>query len=170
MLTDIADVRQRCNHLLRAQVIDLRPGSPSRSPAAAGPIDGEELDLLDDRPFGSEFLPGWYEEWVLVERERMRQLCLHALESIAARRAEHHMYGAAIQALLASIALDELRESPRRMMMAIHIAEGNPTEAIRHFDDYVLLLDRAMGLAPSAEMQQLAARVRDSSRPRRQQA
>jgi hypothetical protein len=39
------------------------------------------VDDLNPSLFAGELLPDWYDDWVLVERERLRQLCLHALEA-----------------------------------------------------------------------------------------
>ena len=40
-----------------------------------------DLNEVDETTLCGELLPGWYDEWVVVERERMRQLQLHALEA-----------------------------------------------------------------------------------------
>ena len=44
-------------------------------------VSGEtDPDDLDDHWFLGDLLPGWYEEWLLLEQERFQQLRLHALE------------------------------------------------------------------------------------------
>ena len=120
---------------------------------------------LDHRLFALEFLPGWYDEWVVVERERMRQLCLHCQETIAEILRHREMFGAAIQTLLTSIGLDPLRESPRRQLLAIHLAEGNLSEAVRQYAEFADLLRRELGLAPSAAMRDLVPAVGAGGRP-----
>ena len=40
-------------------------------------IPARALEALD-------LLPGWYDDWVMLERERLRQRVLHALEALAA--------------------------------------------------------------------------------------
>ena len=57
-----------------------------------------------------DLLPEWYEDWVLVERERFRQLRLHALEAICERFTEEGKYGLALEAGLAAVAAEPLRE------------------------------------------------------------
>jgi DNA-binding SARP family transcriptional activator len=47
--------------------------------------DLDDLDLPPADLLG-DLLPGWHDDWVLVERERLRQLRLYALETLAARR------------------------------------------------------------------------------------
>lgn len=120
-------------------------------------LGGRECDPseLDYRQFGHEFLPGWYEDWVVVERERMRQLCLHFLEAAADALSGARMFGAAIQALLTAIALDPLRESPQRQLMEVHLAEGNRSEAVRQYDDFARTLADEIGLEPSPAMREL---------------
>src|SRR5690242_21218853 len=35
-----------------------------------------------------DLLPGWYDDWVLMERERVRQRLLHALEALSGQLAQ----------------------------------------------------------------------------------
>lgn len=39
-------------------------------------------DDVDDLCLAGELLPDWYDDWVLIERERFRQLRLHALDAL----------------------------------------------------------------------------------------
>ncbi len=103
-------------------------------------------------PFLDELLPGWYDEWVVVERERIRQQSLHALEAIASRLVDDGDYAGAIQAALAAINLDPLRESAHRCLIRVDLAEGNRSEAIRHYGHYATLLHDQLGLEPSEHM------------------
>src|SRR4051794_14897664 len=43
---------------------------------------GDDLTALRD---DGDLLPDWYDDWVLIERERFRQLRLHALEALCRR-------------------------------------------------------------------------------------
>jgi DNA-binding SARP family transcriptional activator len=117
----------------------------------------EQFDptTLDRRMIDCELLPGWYDEWVVVERERIRQLRLHCLEAAAEVLCQRGLFGAAIQSLLTAITLDHLRESSQRQLMSVHIAEGNLSEAVRQYRDFAQVLARELGLQPSAQMRDL---------------
>jgi DNA-binding SARP family transcriptional activator len=109
-------------------------------------------DLNPGRLIG-ELLPDWYvEEWVAVERERLRQLCLHALEASCGRLAALGRYGEAIEAGLWAVRGDPLRESAHRQLIKVHLAEGNRAEAIRSYHWYHSLLQDELGLTPSNTM------------------
>jgi len=110
--------------------------------------DEAGTDFSPER-FAAELLPGWYDEWAVVERERMRQICLHALESLAERLETRGHYGRATEAVLDAIALDPLRESPHRRFIGIQLAEGNRSEAIRHYREYARRLQTELGIEPS---------------------
>jgi DNA-binding SARP family transcriptional activator len=117
--------------------------------------------LLLDGP--AELLPGWFEDWVLIERERLRQLCLHALEELANHRLRTGRYGDAVEAALAAMRAEPLRESPYRLLIETHIAEGNYSEAVQTYQSYRTLLDRELGVAPSPAIRAL---IRDLFGPR----
>jgi len=115
----------------------------------------DELDLqLDHRHFSGELLAGWYDEWTLVERERLRQVCLHALESIAMRLLAARRFAGALEAALAAVSLEPLRESAHRVLIEIHLSEGNHAEAIRHYEQFATLIEKELGLRPSPIIQQ----------------
>lgn len=108
--------------------------------------------------FTTDLLPGWYDEWVLLAQERHRQTCLHALEQLSSRLEERGQFGAAIQAALASVAIDPLRESSHRQLIRIHLAEGNYSEALRQYRAYEQVLHTELGLAPSPLLQSLISK------------
>ena len=115
--------------------------------------DWSDLGLFDD-----ELLPGWCDEWILVERESFRQLRLHALERLCERLAAERRYGEALQAGLAAVAADPLRESAHRQVIAVHVQEGNVAEALRQYRRFADLLVGELRLSPSPAMQSLVER------------
>lgn len=99
-----------------------------------------------------DLLPGWYDEWVLLERERLRQLRLHMLEDIARSHLRAGQHGEALQAAIEAVRAEPLRETPHRLIVEIHLAEGNAYEALQAFYVYRDLLLRELQLEPSEAM------------------
>jgi DNA-binding SARP family transcriptional activator len=106
-----------------------------------------------------DLLPGWYDDWVLLERERLRQLRLHLLDETARAHLRAGDHGAALQAALEAIAAEPLRETPHRLVVATHLAEGNAYEALHAFYVYRDLLLRELQLEPSTAMHELINQV-----------
>ncbi|MGH2664122.1 MAG: AfsR/SARP family transcriptional regulator [Actinomycetota bacterium] len=104
-----------------------------------------------------ELLPDWYDEWMLVEAEDWRQLRLHALEALADRLTTRGEYADAAAAALAAVRAEPLRESPRAALIRVHIAEGNPSEALREFARYGELLRLELGVEPTERLRKLVA-------------
>jgi DNA-binding SARP family transcriptional activator len=99
-----------------------------------------------------ELLPGWYDDWVLLERERLRQLRMHSLEVVASRFCSAGRHGEALQAAYAVVRMEPLRESAHRILLRIHLAEGNVVEAVRSYERFQSLLARELGVGPSSQM------------------
>src|SRR4051812_32663709 len=64
-------------------VIDLRVVSEWATRLIAGQPTAADLAILPAGIDALDLLPGWYDDWVLLERERVRQRLLHALEALS---------------------------------------------------------------------------------------
>jgi DNA-binding SARP family transcriptional activator len=106
-----------------------------------------------------ELLPGWYDDWVLLEREQLRQLRMHALEVLAHKLAVAGRHGEAVQAAYAAVRVEPLRESAHRVVVRVHMAEGNVTEAVRAYENFRSLLADELGVRPTAQMEELVRRI-----------
>jgi DNA-binding SARP family transcriptional activator len=109
----------------------------------------DRLRALPRSLCAGELVPGWYDEWLLLERERVRQLRLHALESVAIALAGEGAYALAMEAAVAAVRAEPLRESAHRALVTVHLREGNRSEALRHYRWFCDLLDRELGVRPS---------------------
>lgn len=116
-----------------------------------------DIDLLGRR---GELLPDWYDDWVLIERERLRELRMRALESLSRSLSAIGNYALAAEAALAAIACEPLRESASRALVAAYMEEGNQADALRAYELYREQLWGALGLKPSDRMEMLVARLR----------
>lgn len=102
---------------------------------------------------GLDLLPGWYDDWVLIERERLRQRTLHALEALSHKLIKTGRFADAVDAAMLAVSAEPLRESAQLALIRAHVAEGNLVEARRGCRAYRDLLRRELGVDPSAELQ-----------------
>jgi DNA-binding SARP family transcriptional activator len=115
--------------------------------------EGRSVDSV--APFTGDLLPDWYDDWVLIERERFRQLRLRALEALCERLVRAGRLGEALDAGLLSVAGEPLRESAHRALVRVHLADGNACEAIRQYRLCRRLLHDQLGIEPSERMCEL---------------
>lgn len=106
-----------------------------------------------------DLLPDWYDDWVLIEREHFRQLRLRALDALCARLTRAGRLGEALEAGLASVAGEPLRESAHRAVIRVHLAEGNACEAVRQYHLCRRLLEEHLGVEPSRQLEELMGDV-----------
>lgn len=117
-----------------------------------------ELDSVNVANLVGELLPDWCDDWLQDEREGLRQTRLHALEGLARQLSASGRHADAIQAALAAIRLEPLRESAHRTLIEMHLAEGNRSEAWRQFQRCRRLLREELGVEPSDSMRLLLER------------
>lgn len=122
------------------------------------------LDRVSDLVNGEEILPSWDEEWLIAARERYRLLRLRALERSAEALLAHGAHTQALDAALACAETEPYRESAHRLLVRIHLAEGNHAEALRAYRSFRRLLDEDLGIAPSAQMEDLMGSLTRGSR------
>lgn len=132
-------------HQLKSWADRVITGRPDAADLRRTHLDVDALDLL----------PGWYDDWTILERERLRQRVLHALEAQSRALSAQGRHADAVDAALSAIRAEPLRESARRTLIEAYLAEDNWVEAQRTLSEYRALLDRELGVAPSAELGQL---------------
>ncbi len=143
--------------------LSLRPGTQTDVNALcdwAGRLSEGQVSVADLRivawdPEAADILPGWYDEWVICERERIRQRLLHGLEAVVRELIAVGRFGDAVEAAMNVVRFEPLRESAQRALIEAHLAEHNRIEAKRSFERYQRLLHDEMGIAPSAELSAL---------------
>lgn len=129
---------------LARRLID-RQTPPSERDVSAGAVSA----------LSGELLPGWYDDWALIEAEDWRQLRLHALEAVAARLTAADRWAEAASAALTAVRAEPLRETSRAALIRVHLAEGNQSEALGEFERYRVLLRAELGVEPTSRLTQL---------------
>lgn len=119
-------------------------------------ISGGHCRLLD-LPNTTELLPGWDEDWLVLRREQMRMLRLHALEHSARRMCDQGAHAQAVDVLLQVVDEEPLRESARAILIDAHLRAGNLAEARRQFRLFEAVLWREIKVRPSSEMCRLVS-------------
>jgi DNA-binding SARP family transcriptional activator len=104
----------------------------------------------------TDLLPDWYDDWVVIENEAWRQLRLHALEALADQLTENGRMSEAIDAAIAVVNVEPLRESAQATLIRVHLAEGNQSEALRVYENYRGLLQGELGIEPTGALRDLA--------------
>ena len=114
--------------------------------------DGDWITEHWDVLWRGELLPGWYDDWVVFERERLHQLRLHALEYLAALMTRRGDLPAALHLALEAVRAEPLRESANARLIEVYLAERNVYDALRQYDAFRALLQRELGLEPSPQL------------------
>jgi DNA-binding SARP family transcriptional activator len=134
-------------------VVDLRESARSAREVLRGEAKGGAARVEDLN--AGDLLPGWYDDWVVTEREHFRQLRLHALEKLCEQLTDEGRFGAAVEAGQAAVSSEPLRESAHRVLIRAYLKEGNQGEAIRQYKACCQILRRELGIQPSPVTQAL---------------
>ncbi len=107
---------------------------------------GDDLDLA---LLGADILPGWTAAWIAVERERFRQLRLHAVEERSLRLTAIGRTAEAVALARTAVRSAPSRDSARRVLIEALLAQGDTAEAVGAYDEYQELLRSSVGAAPA---------------------
>jgi DNA-binding SARP family transcriptional activator len=134
-------------------------GTPEGLARAAALYQGDLLAglTLDEAPF---------EEWLLSERERLRELALEVLARLLAQQRKAGALESAVQTALKLLALDPLQEVVHRALMGLYTETGRREAALRQYQHCVRVLQRELGIEPEAATKALYQEIL-RQRPRR---
>jgi DNA-binding SARP family transcriptional activator len=149
---DLMDV-DKCSLRLRDDVaVDVELARDWAAGLISGTTPADELTITSSWYAALDLLPGWYDDWVVVERERLRQRMLHGLEALSHRLVTEGRLAEAVEAAMVAVSVEPLRESAQRALVLAHLAEGNRVEGRRCFDAYREVLRRDLGAEPAPEL------------------
>jgi DNA-binding SARP family transcriptional activator len=105
----------------------------------------------------ADLLPGWYDDWVVFEQERLRQLRLGALEFLARQQLAAGEPDRAVAAALSAAGIEPLRESAHLLLVQAHLASGNRAAAVRAYSMFSSRLCDELGVQPSEQLSRLVS-------------
>ncbi|PKO14423.1 MAG: hypothetical protein CVU39_14305 [Chloroflexi bacterium HGW-Chloroflexi-10] len=92
-----------------------------------------------------------YDDWVLFERERVREQYFQALHKLIVQERTQCRYGEAIHYAQILLNHDPFREDTIRQLMAIRYEAGDRAGALAEFDRFAGQLKKEMGVSPMPE-------------------
>jgi DNA-binding SARP family transcriptional activator/predicted ATPase len=123
-------------------------GSPSALERATQLYRGEFLEGLDVKE-------EMFEEWLMTERERLRELALDASAKLLSHQLKNNLDEAAIQTALHLLHLDPLQESVHQILMRLYSKNGRRSAALMQYQRCIEVLQRELGVEPEPETKQV---------------
>jgi len=106
-----------------------------------------------------------FEDWLLVERQRLRQLFERALADLMAQALAGGDRETAADAARRLLLIDPLSEAAYRTLMQIHADENQTAQALRLYETLRERLYREMGVQPEPATAALLERIRQRRTP-----
>jgi DNA-binding SARP family transcriptional activator len=117
---------------------------------------GQELDsstaqLLQDtiQLYQGTLLEGWYQDWCLLERERLQSMYLAMLDKLMSYCEVQHDYETGLLYGMRIMCYDRARERTHRRMMRLYYFLGDRAEALRQYERCAAALAEELGINPS---------------------
>ena len=119
--------------------------------------------------YRADFLEGCYDDWALLERERLRELYLGTLERLIALHKQQGEYEEALTNAQRLAAADHLRESVHQELMRLYHLLGRDRAALEQYETLRQVLADEVGVEPMAETallaQEIAAQFEEAELP-----
>ncbi|HEX2028745.1 MAG TPA: bacterial transcriptional activator domain-containing protein [Nitriliruptorales bacterium] len=161
----VADEEQLGINPARRAWVDVDAYRAAVAPSEGTPADQLDANLLEDLTFGMQLyrqplLEGWYEDWCIIERERLADLHMTALEKLSIAhelRGEHELAARWARELLIH---EPAHERTHRRLMRLYYLTGDRTRALRQYQRCCSLLQDELGVKPAGRTEALAQTIR----------
>jgi DNA-binding SARP family transcriptional activator/tetratricopeptide (TPR) repeat protein len=104
---------------------------------------------------GLGMVAGPFEEWLLTERERLREMAVDGLARLLAHQMQGGRHQGAVETAGRLLAIDSTQEAVHRTLMRLHARQGRRSAALRQYESCVAALRRELGVEPEAETRRL---------------
>lgn len=114
-------------------------------------LDSSTAQLLQEtiQLYQGPLLEGWYQDWCLLERERLQSLYLAMLDKLMSYCEVRHDYETGLLYGMRIMCYDRARERTHRRMMRLYYLLGDRAEALRQYERCSAALEEELGISPS---------------------
>jgi DNA-binding SARP family transcriptional activator len=114
-------------------------------------LDARTMELLQStvQLYQGPLLEGWYQDWCLLERERLQTMYLVILDKMMSYCEAYHDYETGLLYGMRIMCFDRARERTHRCMMRMYYLIGDRAEALRQYERCSVALDEELGVSPS---------------------
>ena len=113
--------------------------------------------------YQGDLLTGLYEDWIVTERDRLREICMSTLRDVVMRCAGTRQYERAIEYSHRMAQADPLREATYHNLMRLYLAVGRPEDALNQYEVLENLLQKELQTVPSAYLREFAGKLRQAA-------
>jgi DNA-binding SARP family transcriptional activator len=107
--------------------------------------------------YTGDLLEGFYEDWAIRERERLRLLYLDSLATLLTHYSQADAHDDALRCGQQILALDPLREDIHRELIRLHLQRSHRALALRQYEQCRAVLADELGVEPMEETRALCA-------------
>ena len=109
--------------------------------------------------YGGDLLPSCYDDWIVPERERLKQILIEVLEKLTQAAIDESDYHAAIKYAERLAQIDPLREEIHRRLIALHTLNDDRAAALRAYHACASTLQRELGVEPGPATREVYERL-----------
>jgi predicted ATPase/DNA-binding SARP family transcriptional activator len=124
-----------------------------------------EALLHADALYRGDLLPGFYEDWVSLARERLAEAHRNALRQLAAALQQTGDPEHALDYARRAVAADPLDEDAQCELMRLYIAAGRPADAQKQYEEMARVFRDVLDATPGPEAREILASLRIPARP-----
>lgn len=140
----------------------LRQAAQATNPEQRATLLMQAADLYD-----GAFLPGYYDEWITTEQERLALRFQEAVHQLVALRERDGAGGDSLSAVTGyarrALEADPLREEAHQDLIRLLLALGQPSAALRQWRDMERILDEEVGEQPGRASRHLLRQIEENT-------
>lgn len=125
-------------------------------------LDVQQVRALQDtvQLYQGELLEGWYQDWCVHERERLRTMYLAMLDKLMGYCEVQQAFEAGLVYGMRILRYDRARECTHRHLMRLRYLAGDRTGALRQYEQCVTALHDELDVRPATSTQLLYEQLR----------
>jgi DNA-binding SARP family transcriptional activator/predicted ATPase len=145
---------QNADHWIDATILDRQ-------------LPGDAADdlMVSVSAYGGELLPGFYDNWVVLERERLQALFERHMRHLLDRLVEERRWDDVLRWAERWIGLGHVPEPAYRALMVAHSEQGDLSSVAAVYRRCAEALDEELAVEPSAETRGLYRRLTTAEEP-----